>query len=216
MTNLNEYIHESKKFELIRQSSDGTRERYVSQFLSDSADFLTVSTPRYNDKTCTLLKDEVVELYVYTPRGVYCLVCKVLKREGDTYKLSLPLKTRHSQRREFLRVKKNCRANVQVHKPNGTAVTISALTYDLGGGGMSILLDAPLGDYLKIKVQLLLDEQTIETLSELVHTKPVKTAEGTKYQAAFMFISISNKEIDAIVKECLLFQLQEKNKKLKI
>lgn len=215
MDDLNRYIHKDKKFELIKQNSNGEKKRYVSYFLSDSLEFYTIAPPSYNDESCELLSGEEVELYVYVPNGVYSLICKVLEANRNYYRLSLPKSVRHTQRREFLRVNKQCRVNIKVHKTGGGIASISALSIDLCGRGVGLMLNTPIGEYSKIEVELLLDKQVITTLAEVVHSRALDTSMGLKYRTALMFISVTDKDVDAIVKECLLFQLQEKNKMLK-
>jgi len=212
METLNNYIVKGKKFELIKIGKDGNKERFISRFLSKSPNFYTIAPPQIEGLDHKLTPGEIIKLYVYTSDGVFSIDCEVMKKGEGCYQISLPHNIKHSQRREFLRVNKKCMTVINIYKPDGTIERISTLTRDICGRGMSILTDVPLGDYDKIDVELLIDELVIQTLGEMVYTKPVNTKGGSKFLSAFMFISVTEREVDSIVKACLLYQLQERKR----
>ena len=207
-------IYENKKFEIIKHRLDGGRERYVSHFLSIEPEFYIIATPEYDGRRYELTVGKEINLYIYASNGVYSAMSKVLDVGLHSSRISLLSNIQQSQRREFLRVSKRCRVDLKIHREGGSVDCVSTLSVDLSGRGVGLLLDYPIGNYTKIELEISLDKQVIQTFAEFCHHRRIETTLGVKYRTGLMFISVTDKDIDAIVKECLLFQLQEKKRML--
>lgn len=154
-----------------------------------------------------------LKLYIYTENGIYSATSKVLLLTkgllNTEYIIAYPSDSKHSQRREYFRAELSVdfKMDVSTDTQPSTNFVFDAKTRNICGKGMSYVSNKPFPGYSAIKIDLFFKEKTIETSATLVYSKQIVIGNNPKFVHAFAFNSISQKNIDFIVKQCFLHQL---------
>ena len=75
-----------------------------------------------------------------------------------------------------------------------------------------MLLDQDISRSASLEVSLLFPEKTITTTAKIIKVTPVEIDSKTYYSTSVMFVTISEKEIDFIVKKCFEFEALQRKK----
>ena len=208
-----DYIKDAKRIEIIVRL-DNHAERFFCNFIEHRDDCLIFSNPlsKHGKFSCPL--GHVVELHVYTSNGVFKLICRFMNYSDGICTGSLPSDVEKVQRREFIRVNMKINTvitlNTPVFKKN-----IKTYSRDISARGIKLLLDEDISKYTcKIELSVLFPETIVKTLARIVKISPVVIDSRTYYETSLMFITISEKDIDFIVKKCFEFQALQRRKLL--
>ena len=213
---MNEYIQnikEAKKIEIVVRELSCTT-RFQCSFIKKQDDSLIFTKPLCGSCEFDYPKGQPLEIYVYTPNGVFRLKCRLLECMSETCSVSTPFETNKIQRREFIRVKLKVKTIVTIETPTFSK-KITTGTKDISAKGMKILLDEDISKYTnKIELSILFPENIIKTLARIIKVIPTKTQDGLRFVTSLMFITISGKDMDFIVKKCFEFQAAQRRKML--
>lgn len=207
---IKKYTSSNRQVEVVKIGADGAKERYESAFCKSENDHYLISPPKRGDKLVKLEKDEVISLYIYAPEGIYNLKCVVLEIYEKYYKISLPKSIQRAQRREYIRV--NMRIPMKITAFGNSIVgerTMDVYTNDISARGANFLCNGNILPNEKIRVRFNLKGREIETLAALVYCrekKAVGLSGVLKFAVALNFTSVSQADIDFIVKECFAHQ----------
>ena len=208
METLFESIKKGFKFELIDESIVGFQGRYLGNFLEFNDDSIVTSIPKMNGRDYTFKRGENAVLYVHTDDGVYNIECEVLDFGDDYCKLSMPTVMKHSQRREFLRANLQLKAILNFRNRDYENETREIKTMNACGRGICFDSKEDLSYAKDIAVELFLSDKIVETDAEIVYVKPVEKHDGLVFLTALTFTTISDSDINAIVRECFLYKLK--------
>lgn len=205
MEDLQKYTAVNKPLQIIKINKAGMKEHYNSTFCKTGEDYYLISTPKIGNETGVLRKGENINLYLYTSEGIYNLKCSVLECYEKYYKISFPKNIQRAQRREFIRVNMRIPMQVVVEGNSGTRF-YEIVTSNISARGVGFDVNGKITQLEKISVKFTLKGRIITTYAELVYCKERKFKTGPRYSVALNFTSVSQTDIDFIVKECFAFQ----------
>ncbi len=202
---LKKYTVADRQFELVALNKNGAKERYAGKFCQSQNDHYLISILRDNNKTVTLKAGQEVNIHLYTPEGVYNLSCKILEVYEKYYKISLPKTIKRAQRREFIRV--NMRIPMKIIVGDTQKRVYDVISNNISARGCGFYCKDEIGAQEKITVQFSIDGKPIQTFANLVSCKPKPLISGVgRHTVSLYFTSVSQSNIDLIVKECFTFQ----------
>ena len=207
-----DYIEIGKKVELILRTANGAI-RFYCTFEGVEGNSILVSNPKNKHVKFNCQNGQLLDLYAYTRGGVFKLKCRLLDYSEKFCTLSLPMSVDKIQRREYIRVKMKISTIIKLF-PATSKNTIHAESRNISAKGINLLLDTDISKFSKIDLTLLFAEQTIYTNAKIIKIKPVKIGPNTYYDTSLEFISISDKEINFIVKKCFEFEAAQRKKML--
>jgi|GEM_PF-1402954 len=196
------YTAADRSFEILVLNSEGQKERYKSKFLKTGDDFYLISMPKYRDKIAILNAGQNVNLYLYTPEGIYNLRCTVLEVYEKYYKISLAKNAERVQRREYIRV--NLRVPMKVTVDGDK--TYDVVTNNLCARGCEFYCKNDISVNDRISVKFKVGGKTVETFANVISSKLKAFNSGSKYSIALNFTSVTESNIDLIIKECFMYQ----------
>ncbi len=206
MEDYSKYTTVDRGFEIVILNSDGKKERYKSKFLKTGENFYLISIPKYRDKVALLSARQNINLYLYTPEGIYNLKCVVLEVYEKYYKISFAKSSERVQRREYVRV--NLRVPVKVTVDSGR--TYDAVTTNFSARGCGFYCKDDISANDKISVTFKIGGKPIQTFANVVSSKPVSFGSTNGYAIALNFTSVTQSNIDLIVKECFMYQARQR------
>lgn len=159
---------------------------------------------------------EELKLYIYTENGIYSATSKVLLANkgiiNTEYIISYPANSKHSQRREYFRADMSVEFKMKITDINQNVSVINSKTRNICGKGMSYVADSPFPEHELIEIDLFFNEKAVNTHATFVYSKQIVIGNHPKFIQAFTFTTISQKNIDFIVKKCFLHQLDLRRK----
>ena len=209
MEYLIESIKKGLKFELIDESIAGFTGRYLGSFLEYHDDYFLITIPKMNNREYTFKKGESVTIYAHTPEGVYNIEADVLDFGDDYCKLSIPRIIKHSQRREFLRADLKIKVILNFRDREYEEQTYEVRTINVCGRGICFNFREDITYAKDIRLELFLSDRIVKTNASVVYIKPIETPEGLMFMTAMTLTTISDADVNAIVRECFLYKLKE-------
>ena len=210
MDRYKDYLEIGKKIEIITRSTSGVV-RFLCYLEEINKDSIIISKPKNKHIAFNFTCGQTLELYAYTRGGVFKLNCRLEAYLENKCKLSLPLSVDNIQRREYIRVNMNVDAIIRP-KPSTNIISLKTKTKNISAKGLNVLLDQDISRSASLEVSLLFPEKTITTTAKIIKVTPDEIDSKTYYSTSVMFVTISEKEIDFIVKKCFEFEaLQRKN-----
>ena len=165
-----------------------------------------------NHNTFADVGDEL-RLHIYTENGIYSATSKILLVSkgvlSTEYIIAYPANSKHSQRREYFRADMSVgfRMDVVTSAENSEKIVIEAKTKNVCGKGMNYISDSPFPEHETIGLDLFFKEREVHTQATVVYSKQIVAGNNPKYVHAFAFTSISQDNINFVVKKCFLHQL---------
>lgn len=208
MENLIECIKKGFKFELIDESVAGFQGRYLGHFIECRDDSIIISIPKMNDRDYVFRRNECVDIYIHTPDGVYSIEADVIDFGDDYCRISMPITMKHSQRREFLRADLKLRVILNFRGREDEYKQIETETINACGRGICFNSREDLSYIKDIKAEIFLSEKIVESRAEVVYVKPIETPDGLKFIVALTLTTISDQDVNEIVRECFLYKLK--------
>lgn len=216
MANINnKHIKKGKDFELIIIDKNNVKHGFSSTFLEILNDGYIISAPKYKEEIYALEKDKYINIYLYVEDGIYKYKCKVQQTSADFYKISLPISSEHSQRREFLRVDMKLNAKVTIEYEHVTK-EYNVISNNISAKGINFNLnEAVYDDWGKIEIEFNIEDRFIKTWADLAYCNKKNTLCGMVYNVALSFTSITQSDLDFIARACFLSQLKDRQENLK-
>ena len=200
MKYLKEYIENNVKFAAIKKGKN-IFEHYFGRFLSEEKNCFYITDITFENKIYNPKINSKIELVVYTPKGAYSMVCKVLKKTEDGWKISYPLTMHYSQRREFSRMMYETEITLNITENNETR-TINALTKDVCAGGISIETDFELNENQKIDLKFSLNERIIKAKGEFIYKREIEKDGKKLCHIGLAMVGLKKEDINFIIGEC--------------
>lgn len=206
-------FREFKSFEAALIHEGDNPQKIFCSINSVENDKITIDASNKKNHAVAVVGDEL-KLYIYTENGVYTAKSKVLEVDKGLlltkYVIAHPEDTKHSQRRDYFRADMTVKFNIEATPKDETQKIFleRAETKNICGKGLCYISKHPFPVCKEIKIDLWLDNETIETESILIHSSETTIAGKIKYIHAFNFTTISQRNIDYIVKKCFLHQLE--------
>ncbi len=210
MDRYKDYLEIGKKIEIITRSTSGVV-RFLCYLEEINKDSIIISKPKNKHIAFNFTCGQTLELYAYTRGGVFKLNCRLEAYLENKCKLSLPLSVDNIQRREYIRVNMNVDAIIRP-KPSTNIISLKTKTKNISAKGLNVLLDQDISRSASLEVSLLFPEKTISTTAKIIRVTPVEIDSKTYYSTSIMFVTISEKEIDFIVKKCFEFEALQRKK----
>lgn len=204
------YIKSGKKVELIIRNQNGAM-RFFSTFKSFRDKCLIVSKPQNKHVSFNYPLNQDLELYAYTDGGIFKLRCKLLSISANECILSLPDDVQRMQRREYIRVNLKVKTILKLFSQGGTK-TIQTTSRNISAKGINLLLEEDISKYLKVEIHLLFPEGNVCTLAQIVKSKHIEVEGKIFYDTSLMFITISEKDINFIVKKCFEYEAAQRRR----
>lgn len=219
MLDLYNQFKDFKSIEVVFNNSNGEPQKNYCSVKSIEENSLLLDANNQQNKNIFANVNDEIKIYVYTDSGVYSATSKVLQVTNGLmnteYLISYPTNSKHSQRREYFRADMSVdfHMNVITSLDSDVNISIDSKTKNICGKGMSYLAKAPFPEYESIDIDLIFpDENIIQTSAKHVYSKQIYIANKPAFIHAFMFVDISQKNIDFIVKKCFQHQLELKRK----
>lgn len=200
------YTTAGRSLEIVALNKGGEKERYKSTFLQTGEGSYLISAPKFQDKTATLRPGQDVSVYLYTPEGIYNLKCEVLGTRENVYEISFAKSIQRAQRREYVRV--NLRIGMRATL--GSGQTVDVTTNNVSARGCSFYSKINIGINEKVSLQFKMGGKTVQTFANVVSSKPKLFTSGAKYLIALNFTSVTEADIDLIIKECFAHQARQR------
>lgn len=158
--------------------------------------------------------------FVSKDKTAYTFPTKIIGRKKEKilmFELSLPPKDEfiRIQRRSYVRVE--AQINVNISAMNGEFPTFKSITFDISGGGLSVLLPEKhtLSNGLKIQCSFTLPFQSGDRMYFQQTCSVVRISEYNEMEkASFTFEEIEEKDRQAIIRYCFERQLALRKKGL--
>lgn len=212
MLDLYNQFKEFKSFEVVFHDKNNKPQKLICSVKSIENNSVIITASNEKNKNVFASVGDELKLYIYTENGIYSAASKIILATKNLlsteYVISYPTNSKHSQRREYFRADLPINFNMEIisDKKEEKRV-ISSITRNICGKGMSFISKDPFLDYSVINLELNFEDKKVSTIAELVYSKAIRGVNATKYIHAFTFVSISQKNIDFIVKKCFLYQL---------
>ncbi len=207
-----DYIESGKRVELITHAHNSTTRFYCAYYGIEN-NSIVLSCPKNKHIKFNLPTGENIYLYAYTRGGVFKLTCKLLSYNEKQCILSLPLNVEKIQRREYIRVKMQIDTVIKIIDYTGTKI-IRTKSKDISAKGIRLLLDHDISKSVKIEISIIFPEQTINTLAKVIKIKQTDTETFKQFNTSLTFISITDKEMNFIVKKCFEYEAAQRKKML--
>jgi len=214
LTEFLNYLNKIKRFEI----SFGQK-RYYCDIIAISDDKIRVTYPIYQGKSPQLNISDKIDVFLYCEGGIYSAQTEVLVLEYEPdgakiMEISYPKEVKHSQRREYLRAKIEAPYLLKCTLENGENRTFEGNCRNICGKGVNFLLKEQLKECVSAQIELKVNGRKILSSAQLVYSQPILTGEALSFSTAFILTSIDNDDMEHIIKECFLFQLQERRARL--
>ena len=210
MDRYKDYLEIGKKIEIITRSTKGVV-RFLSYLEEINKDSIIIGKPKNKHIGFNFTCGQNLELYAYTRGGVFKLVCRLEAYLENKCKLSLPISVDNIQRREYIRV--NMGVDVIIRpKPATNIISLKTKTRNISAKGLNVLLDQDISRSASLEVSLLFPEKIITTTAKVIKVRQVEIESKTYFSTSLMFVAISEKEIDFIVKKCFEFEALQRKK----
>jgi len=203
MQYLMSYIKNNVKFEVVKDNK-AVWEHFFGKFIQTNNEGFSVTKVFCENNEYILKKDQIIEMLIYTPKGVYSLECKILKQTENGYEISFPLTARHSQRREYLRVDIQTKIKADFIF-DGDKKTFEGLTADICAGGLSFDIDYKIDNLKEINIDLVLNEKNIQTKGELVYSIPVNKNGKIYFHTGIVMTTLRKEDIAYITDVCFKY-----------
>ncbi len=213
MSDIFNQFKDFKSFEVVFYSKDNKLQKIYCTVKSIENNRILLKANNEQNKNIIASVGDTLKLYIYTDAGIYSADSKVLQVSksffNTDYIISYPANSKHSQRREYFRADLHLPFSIEAYKFDNpeNIISITGETRNICGKGMSYFSADLFPDIDIINLKLHIESKIIETEATLVYSKQVIFEGRPKYIHAFSFSSISQKNIDFIVKKCFLHQL---------
>lgn len=220
MVDIYNQFKDFKAFEIEFEDESGTQKKLFCSVRSIENDSLVIDADIKKNKGVVASVGTPLRLYIYTDTGIYSATSSVLKVESGLvnveYVIAYPTDSKHSQRREYFRADMSVKFKADFKPKDEFAETFSieGKTRNICGKGMSCVVNKIIPECSSINVTLYFDDKKITTNASLVYSTQIISGNNPKFIHAFAFTSISQKEIDFIVKKCFLHQLELRKQQL--
>lgn len=201
--------------------------RYLSYVKDMNDTMLLIDIPSLGGKNYIITANEIILISITTENAIYSFKTMVKKNQLSPIVglwVIKPRKIDRFQRRKYLRVRAKIPLIIDMIDNDGDILHVYNLMSDISGGGISILTNEDLREYVKIgkfhvKFCLPGENELIVTELDLVFAKDLqedKNKQGASYSYffAFKFINLDEKTIDRICKFCFKYQIELKKKGL--
>ena len=129
---------------------------------------------------------------------------------GEDYcKLSIPRIIKHSQRREFLRADLKLKVILSFRDREYEEQVYEVQTINVCGRGICFNFREDITYAKDIRVEIFLSDRIVKTNASIVYVKPIETPDGLMFTTAMTLTTISDMDVNAIVRECFLYKLKE-------
>lgn len=210
------------QLKIYKKKNDVDKEQDVITFkckiIEIIGDNITVDLPTNEDtgKTTLLPKDTMLEISCVRDNSVYIFAAKVIGKKMDNIPCLVLNYTKDSvkkiQRREFVRI--SALLDISIKSPQNKFKDFTALTRDISGGGLSVIIDKnqviDKDDQLDMLVVLPLSESMeylkVNGIVVRVHEEESKSILSIK------FSDIMLQDQQKIIKYCYLEQVKMKRK----
>lgn len=209
MVGATELLVVNRRVELLRPND---RTVYNTLIQKIGEDYFAVGLPMIGDTEVPLHPGETVEIRIVTDKGRFYFDTEVLGRDWDRiplYRLAWPKEIKRQQLREYVRwrvalevkyepIKEADLKNIHLRQPRRRAISL-----DLSGGGLQMLVKEPLPvDSLLLLHLELPGRRGRETITAVgrVRRLSVYEEEGpTRYAVGVSFENISERDRDRII-----------------
>lgn len=207
-----EYIDKGCKAELVIKNLNSTA-RFFGTFNSHSDKEIVIEKLRSKEMVFDCSSKQTVELYIYTKNGIFKFECRYIGRSEDNYKFSFPTKAEKIQRRQYIRAEIKVKTTLNIYY-GGIKKTIQGTSRNISAKGMNILLKENISGCSKLDATMAFPECNISTIAQIVKINPMAIRGEQNYSTSLVFISISEKEMNFIIKKCFEFEAAQRKKML--
>ena len=213
MVDIYNQFKEFKSFEVTFTNQKQELQKIFCTIKGIENDKLFLEANNEKNKNIFASVGDELKIYIYTENGIYSAVSRIIEAEkgivNTKYIIAYPSNTKHSQRREYFRADLQVKFNLNITPKNEEEqnLILEGETRNLCGKGMSCILNTPFPEYNSIEVELLFNEKIVDTSATLVYSKQLVLGNKPKFLHALAFTTISQKNIDLIVKKCFVHQL---------
>lgn len=213
------FFYLTQKVEIMEQQ-DGQEKRIFQSRVEDiTKNSLEIAVPYAKGSFMTFERGEELRARVTDGSCAYLFTTKLLDSINDPISLwvvSLPTTVQKIQLRSFVRLDVNLGVQMDLGEEEGNGLNINALTKDISGGGIQVLLPTPLSIGKRTKITLPLSDRTIvEAKGEVVRVIP-PLADYGKYGIGIKFTAIEERTRDGIIKYIFQKQVERRRKMLGI
>ena len=151
MADIYDHLKELVKIEIVYKNTN-TINHYKSYIKCLDDDRMLIDSPSYRGKSYDIEDNQQILLSLYAEDGVYTGECKVLGKELSKISglwISYPYNSKHSQRREYLRVNLNVPIDLTIFKDSlrTESTEYRIISKDISGNGFCYICDELLTDY---------------------------------------------------------------------
>ncbi len=212
MDKFTNYINPNDRVDVFAKEGEEFT-RFFAFYKGRQKDSLIISIPQNTQKSFDYKSGQDLIVNIYTKGGIYRHACKLLFCDNQNCYINIGEDFERVQRREYIRV--NMPVEFELHLTSQTKHEKTySITKNISGKGLNANLKTNISPYPKVEIILNFGDKKIKTLSRIVKIKNITTKEGEFFNTSLEFISISEKEIDYIVKKCFEYETSERRKML--
>lgn len=221
MVDIYNQFKDFKAFEVVFTDENSQPHKLLCNVKSIENDRILLDSNNEDNSNVFAEVGDDLQLHIYTENGIYSAISHVISMTKGLviteYVIAYPVNSKHSQRREYFRAEiKLAFVLVGYKNDNHTEpdFVIDGETKNICGKGMSYISDKSFPEYDKLDLELIFNEKRVKTTATLVYSKRIIIDNHPKFIHAFTFTSISQSNIDFIVKKCFLHQLELRKRKI--
>jgi len=217
MLELYNHFRDFKSFEVVFVNNERELQKIYCDVKSIEHDRIILLANNQKNKNVRAQVGDEFKLHIYTENGIYSATSRILLASpgvlNTEYVIAYPANSKHSQRREYFRADLLIDFKLEISpKTLARNIIIEGITRNVCGKGMSYLSEQTFPDYESIHLTLKFPDKTVETTAMLVYSKQIIIQGKPRYIHAFSFNSISNANIEFIIKQCFFHQLELKKR----
>ena len=212
MERFTSYINLNDKVEIIIKDGNDIA-KYVAYYKKTRDENIIISPPQNPQRRFNYKSGQDLIIYLYTKGGIFKLNSVYLYSDNENCFVSLPNSSERIQRREYIRVDMPVKFAISVSNKDNLQ-KFEGVTRNISAKGLNANLKIDISFYSKIEVTLQFPDKTIRTLARTVKVRNIEVKKTTLYNTSLEFMSISEKEMNYIVKKCFEYETLERRKML--
>lgn len=190
--------------------NQGKQIRFKSQILYTFDDRLYLARPYNKNADFDIIGEyEKLQVVICTEEGVLSGSANLLEKDanqkGNVF-ISFPYNNQFCQRRENVRIPMHVHFDLML--PDGC---ITLKTKNISGKGLACITKDALPDFVDTQITLHMPSGDLNLACRKVYSKVADFGEEKLFLNGVEFTAISEKEVAAIVKDCLKFQMESKH-----
>lgn len=207
MDELSTYLNKNKKIEIGKSISNGEKRYFKTALYKEDDEGFYFYRPTLNSKYIDFNPNEIIKLLIFSYDGVYIFEGLVLKTGEKLLKIRKPNTYKKIQRRGLLRQKLPIDVKITYNK-DGLEQSENVNLVDISGSGISFNTNLNLIGLKRLFISFNIENRQIGSYGEIIEIRKNTNPKKELFRLSVHFISLNQKDMDCIVKHCLIHQIK--------